>query len=215
MESHGGNIAHLRREYIHQPLNEDQVDRNPIAQFNRWFDEALKCEVPDANALALGTADRQGRPSVRIVLLKGFDERGFVFFTNYHSHKGHDLEENPYAAMTFFWQLLDRQVRIEGRVERVPVSESEKYFHSRPRGSQVSAAASPQSHPIAKEALESRVRTLESEFHGADIPRPEHWGGYVLIPDCIEFWQGRPNRLHDRIMYQREGNTWKICRLAP
>jgi pyridoxamine 5'-phosphate oxidase len=198
-------------------LSEHDLHRDPIAQFRIWFDEALHAGVPDANAMTLATATRSGVVSARIVLLKGFDERGFVFYTNYLSRKGRDLEENPLAALVFYWQPLDRQVRIEGVVGRVTDAESDEYFHSRPLLSQIGALASPQSTPIAgRESLDRRFDELAAQFKNGSVPRPEHWGGYRVAPHTVEFWQGREHRLHDRLVYHKESNgRWKIQRLAP
>jgi pyridoxamine 5'-phosphate oxidase len=209
------DIAALRREYARDALTEGSVDPDPVAQFRLWFDQALQSEVLDANAMTLATAGRDSRPSTRIVLLKEIDERGFVFFTNYLSEKGHDLKENPYASLLFYWAELERQVRIDGPVEKVSVEESEIYFATRPRGSRLGAHASPQSSVIeSADELERRIEELDSRF-GEDIPRPEHWGGYRVRPELIEFWQGRLSRLHDRLRYTREGESWKLQRIAP
>jgi pyridoxamine 5'-phosphate oxidase len=208
-------VADLRQNYTQQQLGEELVDPDPIVQFDKWFSEAMECKVREPNAMTLATADSSGQPHARIVLLKGYDERGFVFFTNYQSLKGHDLEVNPKAALVFLWLQMERQVRITGSVEKTSIEESEAYFHSRPEGSRLGAVASPQSQPITKAELVQRQLQLEEQFTGKEIPRPEHWGGYRIIPQTIEFWQGRPNRLHDRIQYTREGEDWKIERLAP
>lgn len=193
------------------------VDANPIRQFQRWFDEVRAGGVSeqDATSMTLATATRDGRPSARIVLLKSFDDRGFVFFTNYQSQKGNELNENPRASLLFYWSTLWRQVRIEGGVEKISAAESEEYFQSRPLGSRLGAWASNQSEVVdRRETLEERFADLQQRF-GEDVPRPEHWGGYRVKPNSIEFWQGRDNRLHDRLRYRRENGVWIIERLAP
>ena len=209
-------IADLRQEYARESLDEHKVALDPIAQFSRWFQEAMGSACAEPNAMTLATAEQDGRPSARIVLLKGFDARGFVFFTNYRSRKGRELALNPQGALLFHWIELERQVRIEGEVEMVAREESDEYYASRPLGSRLGAWASPQSEVIARrEELQSRLSEVSAKF-GDDPPRPEHWGGYRLAPDVVEFWQGRPNRLHDRVRYIRESATvWKIERLAP
>jgi pyridoxamine 5'-phosphate oxidase len=210
------NIADLRTEYAREILDENSVARDPILQFSRWFQEALNAGFAEPNAMALATADADGRPSVRIVLLKGFDERGFAFYTNYDSRKGRELGENPRAALLFHWVELERQARIEGRVEKVSAEESDEYYASRPLGSRLGAWASAQSNVLAhREELEAKLAELESKY-GESPPRPPHWGGYRLVPDVLELWQGRPSRLHDRVRYVREGlGLWKIERLSP
>ena len=209
-------VANIRIDYTRGSLDEASVAANPIDQFERWFQEAVDSEVEEVNAMSLGTVSG-GRPSVRIVLLKGFDERGFVFYTNYESRKSREMDQEPMAALTFFWPELQRQVRIEGKVERVSDAESDAYYASRDRGSRLGAWASPQSREIpGRELLEARVAGVISQFDGQDnIPRPPHWGGFRVQPDWLEFWQGRPSRLHDRIVYQLEAGSWKISRLAP
>ena len=208
-------IADLRREYALRELSEADVDPDPIKQFGLWFKEARDCNIEDANAMSLATADRQGKPSCRIVLIKGFDEKGFVFFTNYQSQKGKDLEGNPVAALMFYWHALERQVRIDGRVEKISDIESEDYSNSRPEGSKIGAWSSPQSQLVSRTELLDNQRDFQQKYAGQQIPRPPFWGGYVVKPEMIEFWQGRPNRLHDRIVYQKTGNSWTIQRLAP
>ena len=199
-------------------IDEANVEPTPLPQFERWFDEAVRGSLPEANAMTLATVGADGRPTARIVLLKGFDERGFVFFTNYASRKGGDLAAHPDAALLFFWAELERQVRIEGVVAKVSDAESAEYFASRPRPSQIGAWASPQSEPIAdRSALEGRFAAAEAQYRDV-VPRPAHWGGYRLVPAMLEFWQGRPSRLHDRIRYRRSRlhpERWDIDRLAP
>lgn len=200
-------------------LDERNVDANPIRQFQRWFDEALACSMPMADAMSLCTATADGKPSARIVLLKGIDESGFVFYTNYRSRKAIELETNPFAALVFYWEPLERQVRVEGRVSRISSTESNDYFQTRPRESQLGAIASPQSDVIESRAvLERRFRELEKEYQDESRPveRPSNWGGYRLKPERIEFWKGRPGRLHDRLLYERQSDgEWIISRLAP
>jgi len=207
--------AHLRQNYDVGALDEADSDADPFRQFTRWFDEALNADLMEPNAMALATVDAHGRPGSRMVLLKGVDEKGFVFFTNYESRKGLDLAANPMAALLFWWDRLHRQVRVEGRVEKVEDAESERYFESRPYGSRIGAAASPQSRVIGSRAdLEERFRALEAA-HPEDLPRPAHWGGFRVVPDHFEFWQGRESRLHDRLVYRPAGDAWRIERLAP
>ena len=209
-------ISQLRRDYVSQPFDESHVAADPFEQFKHWFEEAMQAEQPDVEAMTLSTSTNNGRISSRIVLLKGFDARGFVFFTNYESRKSRELMENPQAALTFYWHTLNRQVRIEGRIEKVSRQESEEYFQTRPRGSQIGAWASPQSDEIVKrEILEQRVAEIEARFAEGEIPCPPFWGGWRLEPDHIEFWQGRESRLHDRIVYIKQNDAWKIVRLAP
>lgn len=214
--SHRKQIAELRREYARETLRDGDIAGDPIAQFARWFQEALNSGLSEPHAMTLATADAAGRPSARIVLLKDYDQRGFTFFSNYDSRKGEDLVANPQAALLFHWVELERQVRIEGRVERVAPAESDEYWRSRPLGSQLGAWASPQSRVLAhREELEARLAEIGKRY-GEDPPRPPHWGGYRLIPEQAEFWQGRPNRLHDRVRYVYQGSEiWRIERLAP
>lgn len=211
------NIADIRRDYQMKSLLEKDVDANPFNQFNVWWDDALKSELDEVNAMTLATASAAGLPSARIVLLKSVSEEGFVFFTNYNSSKGKELEENPNACLVFFWKELERQIRITGKVKKVTTAESDEYYQSRPEGSRIGAWASPQSQVIAsREIIEENIAKYEAEFATGNIIRPPHWGGYIVMPDAFEFWQGRSNRLHDRIQYTiiKEGN-WKIERLAP
>ena len=209
------DLAALRKDYALKTLEEHKVDRDPMRQFGVWMVEAIHAQVPEASAMTLATVDDSGRPSARIVLLKGVDSRGFVFFTNYESRKGRDIAMRPVAALTFFWKELERQVRIEGAVEKVSAEESDAYYQTRPLGSRIGAWASPQSSPIETRAwLEERWTTLSVE-HGQAPSRPPHWGGYRVMPEAIEFWQGRLSRLHDRILFARTGKDWKISRLAP
>ena len=209
------SIAQLRKNYTFGQLSETEVPTNPLSLFQVWFDQAVKAECPEPNSMTLATADTAGNPSARIVLLKGADEAGFTFFTNYESQKGKDLAARPQAALLFHWHELERQVRIKGIVERVSAAESDEYFHSRPAASRIGAWASPQSAEIPnREFLEEAEKRFAADF-GDKPPRPEHWGGYRLHPTEIEFWQGRPSRLHDRIHYQLEGARWRIARLAP
>ncbi|MBD2021575.1 pyridoxamine 5'-phosphate oxidase [Leptolyngbya sp. FACHB-36] len=210
------SIADLRLNYTLAQLNEADVNADPIQQFHVWFEQAVAAQLPEPNAMTLATATKAGIPSARIVLLKGVDEQGFAFYTNYESRKGAELAENPQAVLVFLWTLLQRQVRIEGRVEKVPDEETEAYFHSRPLTSQLGAWASDQSRVIPnREVLEQRFGSLKAQYQDQDVPRPPHWGGYRVIPHQIEFWQGRPSRLHDRLRYRLEGDRWRIDRLAP
>ena len=211
------SVADLRKEYTFQGLSETEVHPNPFEQFKTWFNQALAAQLPEPNAMTLASATTDGKPYARIVLLKDYDERGFVFYTNYESHKGQQLVQNPWGAIAFWWTQLERQVRIEGRVEKVSELESDEYFQSRPKGSQLGAWASNQSQVIdSREVLERRLEQLKEEYENKQVPRPPHWGGFRVIPDEIEFWQGRPNRLHDRLLYRRgEGGSWKIQRLSP
>lgn len=209
------NIAALRRDYMGESLNEADVAADPFTQFQRWFDEALRAELPMANAMTIATAGADGAPAARIVLLKGIDHDGFVFYTNYLSRKGRELAVNPRAALLFHWTDLEREVRIEGSVEKVSAAESDEYFASRPLGSRHAAIASPQSETVASRAdLEARFAAAAAA-HGEAAPRPSHWGGYRVKPVSVEFWQGRPSRLHDRLLYTRQGERWTIARLAP
>jgi pyridoxamine 5'-phosphate oxidase len=210
-------VADLRKEYSSQTLLEKDVAAHPVQQFQKWWEQALAADILEPNAMTLATASADGLPSARIVLVKDFDERGFVFYTNYNSYKALQLEENPKASLLFHWKELERQVRIVGVVEKVADAESDEYFQSRPIGSRVGAWASPQSKVIKnREWLEDAVTKRMEEFREGAVPRPPHWGGYRVKPVIIEFWQGRYSRLHDRIQYSLEENgTWKIERLAP
>lgn len=209
-------LENIREEYKQSELHEDRVKSDPIEQFNHWFGEALLAKVPEVNAMTLATADSKGFPNARIVLLKHASEDGFSFFTNYVSEKGEELAKNPQVALVFFWPQLERQVRIMGQVEKLSVQESSIYFHSRPVGSQLGAWASPQSKEIvSREYLQERLGELELEYADKEVPKPPYWGGYLVKPFRIEFWQGRPNRLHDRIQYKLKDNHWVIARLAP
>ncbi len=210
-------IAAIRKEYRLKMLREEEVEREPIRQFDKWWTEACKSELPEVNAMTLATVSGDGIPSARIVLLKGFNESGFVFFTNYHSAKAQHLTENPYACLVFFWPDLERQVRITGKVEPLDSTASDEYFNSRPLGSRLGAIASPQSQVISsREWLEQRVAAVTREWEDRAPERPQQWGGYLVRPFRIEFWQGRPDRLHDRIQYlQNDNKGWEIARLAP
>lgn len=210
------DVSKLRKEYARSGLHESDLAFDPIEQFRTWLGDAFDAGLVEANAMTLATATPEGIPSARIVLLRGFDERGFTFYTNYEGRKGEELEANPRASLVFYWGALERQVRIEGSVSKVFEEESDAYFESRPRGSRIGAWASEQSRIIdEREALEERVRGLEEEYPGDKVPRPPFWGGFRVKLERIEFWQGRENRLHDRLLYTRGGDAWKIERLQP
>ena len=210
------DLWRLGAQYEGLPLDPADCDPDPVVEFRRWFQLAVDAQLSTVNAMTLATVDERGRPAARIVLLKEVDDRGFVYFTNYDSRKGRDLEVHPFAALVAFWEPLHRQVRIEGPVEKIDPAASDAYFGSRPRGSQIGAIASPQSRPIpSREVLEQRVAEVERAIGESAPVRPAHWGGYRLIPDMIELWQGRPSRLHDRVRYVRDGEHWQRDRLAP
>lgn len=208
------SLADFRNEYDKFDLPEHQLTTDPRQMFERWLDEAIRLEAPEPTAMSLSTVNASGMPSARIVLLKGFDDKGVQFYTNYDSHKGQDLAQNPKACLLFFWPTLQRQIRIEGIVTKMSVEKSAKYFHSRPLASKISAIASPQSQPISRVELEQRSDELTEKF-GDNPPCPDFWGGYYLQPERIEFWQGRTCRLHDRYLYEKQDNVWHIQRLAP
>jgi pyridoxamine 5'-phosphate oxidase len=208
-------IANIRTDYKKQSLSENDVDKNPVVQFDKWWADALHSEITEVNAMTLATATTDGKPSARIVLLKGFNENGFIFFTNYNSRKGNELLNNPQAALVFFWKELERQVRIEGTIVKVNEADSDAYFASRPASSRIGAWASTQSTIIpGRQILEDNMIQYDNQF-GENIPRPAHWGGYIIQPVLMEFWQGRPDRLHDRIQYTLNKSSWTINRLAP
>jgi pyridoxamine 5'-phosphate oxidase len=208
-------IANIRKDYKLKSLLEDDVKKDPIEQFSVWWNEAVSSEITEVNAMTLATTTADGFPSARIMLLKNFTDEGFIFFTNYQSRKGSTLQQNPHAALVFFWKELERQVRIEGTVSKVSEKESDAYFLSRPAGSRIGAWASPQSTTIAgRHVIEQNVQKYSEQF-GEEIPRPPHWGGFIVKPSKIEFWQGRSSRLHDRILYTKVQDEWKIERLAP
>lgn len=210
------NISELRNDYMLKTLDESEVDSDPILQFRKWMDEALKSNLYEPTAMALSTVNSEGHPSLRVVLLKQVSQEGFIFFTNYESRKGKELMQNPNAAALVYWSELQRQVRIEGYTEKIPKEDSDLYFASRPEGSKISAIISPQSQVIPnREYLEERILHFTSSLTNTNIVRPVNWGGFIIKPKKIEFWQGRSNRLHDRILYKIENNNWKIERLAP
>ncbi len=210
------DLAALRAEYARDGLDEEDAGSDPVALFGRWLDDAVAAGIHEPNAMALATADATGRPSVRIVLLKGFDPAGAVFYTNYDSRKGGELAANPWASAVLLWHQIQRQVRIEGRVQRVDPAQSDAYFGSRPRGAQIGAVASRQSRSIEdRDALEARIADVEQSFDGRDVERPEQWGGYRIVLDALEFWQGRADRVHDRLRFTRAGDGWSRERLQP
>jgi len=210
------NIADIRQDYSKKTLNEQDLHADAIGQFTKWWQEALLSQIDEVNAMTLATATADGKPSARVVLLKGYDEKGFVFFTNYNSNKGKQIADNPFVCLVFFWKELERQVRIEGTISRVSAEESDAYFSSRPVGSRIGAWASPQSKVIAqRQVIEENVVELEKSFGGKEIDRPAFWGGYLVKPVLVEFWQGRPSRLHDRFQYTLNEGGWKTERLAP
>jgi pyridoxamine 5'-phosphate oxidase len=210
-------IADIRKDYKLKTLDEIGVDTDAIKQFSKWWDEVVESRVEEANAMTLATATPDGKPAARIVLLKGFDSRGFIFYTNYQSAKGDALAANPHASLVFFWKELERQVRIEGVAEKLNAAENDAYFASRPAASRIGAWASPQSSIIKdREAIEKNAAQYQQQFGNGPVPRPPHWGGYIVKPTVLEFWQGRPSRLHDRIQYTlQENGSWQIARLAP
>ncbi|NCI45127.1 pyridoxamine 5'-phosphate oxidase [Sediminibacterium soli] len=210
-------IADIRQDYRLRSLNETDVAADPITQFGSWWKEAMHSQLEEVNAMTLATVSPEGKPAARIVLLKDYDANGFVFFTNYDSEKGRDMAAHPFAALVFFWKDLERQVRIEGTVAKLDAAESDAYFHSRPQASRIGAWASPQSTVVAdREELEKRYETMQARFASGNIPRPEHWGGYLVTPTMIEFWQGRPSRMHDRLVYRlQDTGGWTVARLAP
>lgn len=210
------SVADLRKDYTLEGLRETDAHPNPFQQFQKWFDQVLAARLTEPNAMTLATATPDGKPRARMVLLKNFDERGFVFYTNYESDKGHELASNSYAALVFWWAELERQVRIEGRVQKVSAQESDEYFFSRPFNSRLGAWASAQSQTVnSREVLELRLEELKTEYEDKEVPRPPHWGGYRVIPTAVEFWQGRPSRLHDRLQYRLDNGGWSIRRLSP
>lgn len=211
------DIADIRTEYKQSVLLETGVAKNAIDQFTQWWNEAVNSQLEEVNAMTLATVTETGAPAIRIVLLKSYDKEGFVFFTNYNSHKALEMAQHPQASLLFFWKELERQVRISGQIEKTSAAESDEYFYSRPEGSRIGAHVSPQSKTIpGRKWLDDKNEELQQQYTGKHIPRPEHWGGYRLIPSSIEFWQGRPNRLHDRLLYTlQQDREWRIERLAP
>jgi pyridoxamine 5'-phosphate oxidase len=211
------NPADIRRDYKLQTLSEKDVAEDPIKQFDKWWEQAINSNIDEVNAMTLATVSKDGQPSARIVLLKGYDDNGFVFFTNYNSRKGHELQNNNKACLVFFWKELERQIRIEGSIQKTSATDSDAYFTSRPTLSKIGAWASPQSEAVpSRTYLEQRLSEMEKNFNGKEIERPEHWGGYTVQPNYIEFWQGREGRLHDRICYNlNDDGKWSTGRLAP
>lgn len=210
-------IAAMRKVYKLKSLKEEDVNADPIKQFNTWWQEAIDSKLDEPNAMTLATCNALGKPSARIVLLKGIHKDGFVFYTNYNSRKAHEIQENSFVALLFFWEQLERQIRIEGKIKKVSIKESDEYFSTRPHKSQLGAWSSPQSSIIeSAELLKENMKKYEAKFHGGEVPRPEYWGGYIVEPGVIEFWQGKPGRLHDRLQYSlSENKGWEIHRLAP
>lgn len=216
MEDLRSFINTLRHDFSKQTLDESDVNKDPVLQFEKWFKEAIDAKVNEPNAMTLATSTSDGKPSARILLLRNFDEKGFVFYSNYTSRKGEEITANPNAALLFFWPELERQVRIEGVLVKQTADESDLYFNSRPRGSKLGAWTSEQSKIVAsRKALDDAYEAMSKKYPDNNVPRPAYWGGYVLQPTSIEFWQGRPSRLHDRILYSKEKGNWKIERLAP
>ncbi len=211
----GKSIHHLRENYDMFELLEGQIPENPINLFATWFEQAQNADIQEPNAMHVCTMDKNNRPSSRVILLKEWNDKGFVFFTNYHSAKGEHIEHNPAVCMTFFWLPLQRQVHIHGLAQKISAEDSDTYFKTRPRRSQIGAWASLQSQEVTHEQIQERAAKYEAQFEGVEVPRPPHWGGYLITPDAIEFWQGRPGRMHDRIMYIKENEQWTTKRLAP
>jgi len=209
-------LHEMRRDFTGKPFNKKSVHENPIEQFHQWFSEAVDAKLVDPYAMSLSTVGKNNMPSTRIIYLRGIQDNGFIFYTNYNSKKGKDLIQNPLASLNFFWSELERQIRIEGTVSKIDTSVSDTYFSSRPRESQIGAWASNQSSSIiSREELEEKVAFYAKKYEKKSIPRPKNWGGYILYPSEIEFWQGRPNRLHDRLIYSKKGNNWTLTRLCP